>query len=160
MRCRRTKWKQTRRTSMSACYGFIKRSSSCSSCRLREARTRMCRRTVPVMRGEKPSGALWQREQFCSKTRWPSSGCTEPCDAVVCFPLLWGAVCVADVGCAFGCCAALENPQAAARITKPERRYLTLIVIYPSRLGIGTGRQFRSPRHCGRRWRKTAVRSW
>jgi hypothetical protein len=56
-------------------YGLKKWSSSSSSCLLSEARTRMWRTMVPEMRGEKPSGWLWQREQFCSKTRWPSSSC-------------------------------------------------------------------------------------
>lgn len=46
-------------------YGLRKRSNSSSSCLLSEARTRMCWATVPEMPGEKPSGVLWQREQFC-----------------------------------------------------------------------------------------------
>jgi len=50
-----------------------KRSRTCTSCSLRLARTRICRTIVPEMRGEKLSGALWQREQFCANTRCPSS---------------------------------------------------------------------------------------
>ena len=57
-------------------YGLKNRSRTSSSCLLSEARTRICRTTVPEMRGENPSGVLWQREQFCWKTRVPSSwGC-------------------------------------------------------------------------------------
>jgi hypothetical protein len=56
-------------------YGLKNRSTSSASCWLSEARTRMWRTTVPEMRGEKPSGALWQREQFCRKMRSPSSSC-------------------------------------------------------------------------------------
>ncbi len=52
-------------------YGLKKRSNSSSSCLLSEARTRMWRTMVPEMREEKPSGELWQREQFCWKMRVP-----------------------------------------------------------------------------------------
>ncbi len=48
-------------------------STARSSCGLKFARTRMCRVIVPAILGEKPSGALWHREQFSAKTRSPSS---------------------------------------------------------------------------------------
>src|SRR5271163_1163653 len=70
-----------------ASYGLKKWSSSSSSCLLSEARTRMCRTMVPEMRGEKPSGSLWQREQFCLKMRSPSSSCCGAAGATVGFLL-------------------------------------------------------------------------
>jgi hypothetical protein len=33
----------------------------------------MCIAIVPEILDENPSGALWHREQFCSKTSWPLS---------------------------------------------------------------------------------------
>lgn len=46
----------------------------------------MCRMIVPEMRGEKDSGALWQREQFAANTSFPSRGLlAEPsCDCAAC----------------------------------------------------------------------------
>ncbi|MGB6744767.1 MAG: hypothetical protein WBE38_14070, partial [Terracidiphilus sp.] len=54
--------------------GLRKRRSAFSSASLRFARTRMCIAIVPEIRGENPSGELWHREQFCSKTCCPRSG--------------------------------------------------------------------------------------
>jgi hypothetical protein len=63
--------------SAAATHGARYLRSSFSSSRDNRARTRICMRTVPVIRGERLIGGMWHREQFVMKTCSPvlTAGC-------------------------------------------------------------------------------------
>jgi hypothetical protein len=109
-------------------YGLRKRSNSALSRMLSEALTVMWRRTVSEILGEKPSGVLWQREQFCRKMRDPASSCFLSICAVGWLLSgcgLGGLVCV--VVCAI----------ATDELSSNEKRSIRceFMIIFPSRLG-------------------------
>src|ERR1700761_619988 len=128
------------RLEKSPAYGLKKRNKAFSSSALNPARTLICLTIVPEMRGEKPWGALWQREQFCSKTSCPSF-----CVA------LWTAL-------PFACCCELagkalpslacENACAVeSKRTKREIDAKTFILIYLSTPERESDKRSRSPRY-------------
>lgn len=122
--------------------GLRNRRMSRSSCSLSEARTRIWRRIVPDIRGEKPSGASWHLEQFCSNFFCP-------------FPPSTAGACAVP-GCCFaagcGSCDCDCGAESAGRARSTPSAYISAmmricIFICLSMLGIGTGTRSRSPTH-------------
>jgi hypothetical protein len=120
--------------------GLRNRRMSRSSCWLSEARTRIWRRIVPEIRGEKPCGASWHREQFCLNFFSPSPSC--PTGACA-FP---GRCCAAGCGsCEWGA----ESAGRARRTPSADISATIRICIFISlsMLGIGIDIRSRSPTH-------------
>src|ERR1700691_3380987 len=140
------------------CYGLRKRSSSCSSCWLRLARTRMWRTMVPEMRGGKLAGALWQREQFWAQMRSPSSPAGAPLGAWYCLTRGWGPEGVVD--CVYPGRGETTAAPMAATMSRPGTRCFARRVIFLSMRETESDRRCRFPR-CFRCWlRKTDGYSW
>ena len=132
-------------------YGLKNRRRACASFSLRFARTRICRTMLPAIRGENPSGGLWQREQFCMKTRSPSLICTGCC---LCFFCGVGAcVCEFDGDCA-------NTTKGAVRIPARTIHRSGFITSSPSTLETENGRRYRSARCFCYLTLKTASNSW
>ena|ERR1700721_1140149 len=112
----------------------------------------MWRTIVPEILGEKPSGVLWQREQFCWKIRSPSSSCC--CEDFAATGFFVDCA-TSDCFCVPDCAIAHDE----TRTIKPKSKCSDLKIIFLSKPGRESGRQFLSARYWSRRWRRTAANS-